>query len=416
MTNVIRNVLKVVLPLLVVAIGVVLFRGLVASKPPAQRAERPDRAPLVQVQRATSGTHTVVVQGQGEVVPAQRVVLQPELTGRVVWQNENLVPGGRFRKGERILRIDPRNYQVAIEQQSAQRDRAQMELELERGRQAVAQREWQLFGGEANAQGGDATAEGRALALREPQLRTARVAVTAADSALDRAQLDLRRTNLVAPFNAVVQAEAVDPGQLVGPQTQVATLVGTDQFWVQVSVPLDVLSHVQVPGVGAAEGEGSTARVVQDIGDRRIERTGRIVRLLGDLDPIGRMARVLVAIDDPLGLEERPESGAEALPLLLGAYVHVYVEGDRVDDVIEIPRVAMREGDRVYVVNDESRLEFRDVEIAWRTEDTVLVRSGLRHGERFVTSRVPTPVEGMELRTEEDGPEAAAPRAQAKRP
>ncbi len=406
MKNAIRTLLKIVLPLVALAVGVSVFMGLVRTKPPVQRGQRQDRAPLVEVERAVSASHTLTVTGQGEVVPARRVVLMPELTGRVQWQSGELVPGGRFREGEPILRIDPRNYRVSIEQQQAQLERSQMELEMERGRQVIAEREWELFGG---GEGEQATEEGRALALRQPHLRTARVAVKAAESSLDRARLDLRKTTLRAPFNAMVQSESVDPGQLVGPQTQVATLVGTDQFWVQVAVPLDVLPHIDVPGLGGQD--GSEARVVQEVGERRIERVGHIVRLLGDLDPVGRMARILVAIDDPLALDAQGADG-EVLPLLLGAYVNVAIEGGRLDGVIEVPRTALREGGQIYVLTEQSRLEIRDVEIAWRTEDTVLIRSGLHDGERFVTSRVPTPVEGMELRTEEE-PTGRPARAEA---
>ena len=414
MKNVIRIILKVLIPVAVLAVGALVFMSLVRSKPEAERAARPDRAPLVEIAQAVSQSHVVTVRGQGEVVPAQRVVLQPELTGRVVWQADELVPGGRFRANQPILRIDPRNYSVAIEQQEAQLERSQMELELERGRQVVAQREWELFGGEPPPEARDGGAPG-SLALRQPQVRNAQVAVKAARSALDRARLDLRKTTLTAPFNAMVQAESVDLGQLVSPQNQVATLLGTDQFWVQLSVPLDMLPYIDVPGVNATE--GSVARVVQEVGEQRIERQGRIIRLLGDLDPVGRMARVIVAIDDPMALEEREEGEPAPLPLLIGAYVDVFVEGDSVDGVIEVPRAALREGDQLYVMNDENRLEIRDVEIAWRTEDSVLVRSGVAHGERFVTSRVPTPVAGMELRTEADGaePPGSAPRAEAEK-
>ena len=414
MKNVLQKLLRVLIPIAVVALGAFVFMSLVRTKPQAERAARPDRAPLVEVAQAVSQSHVVTVHGQGEVVPAQRVVLQPELTGRVVWQADELVPGGRFRANQPILRIDPRNYSVTIEQQQAQLERSQMELELERGRQVVAQREWELFGGEPAPEARDGGAPG-SLALRQPQVRNAQVAVKAARSALDRARLDLRKTTLTAPFNAMVQAESVDVGQLVSPQTQVATLVGTDQFWVQVSVPLEMLQYIDVPGVNGTE--GSPAQVVQDVGEQRIERQGRIMRLLGDLDPVGRMARVIVAIDDPMALEDGGEGESSRLPLLIGAYVDVHVEGDAVDGVIEVPRTALREGDQLYVMNDERRLEIRDVEIAWRTEDTVLVRSGIAHGEQLVTSRVPTPVAGMELRTASDGGEepGSAPRAEAEK-
>ena len=133
----------------------------------------------------------------------------------------------------------------------------------------------------------------------------------------------------------------------------------------------------------------------QTVGDQSIERSGRVLRLLPDLDPAGSMARLLVAIDDPLGL------GSEdaGIPLLLGSYVEVDLEAAPLDDVIEVPRAAVREGERAFVMNAEDSLEVRDLDIAWGRRDSVLVRDGLAAGERLVTSRVPAPVPGLKLRT-----------------
>jgi RND family efflux transporter MFP subunit len=237
----------------------------------------------------------------------------------------------------------------------------------------------------------------RELALREPQVRAAEVAVDSAESALDRARLDLRRTTLTAPFNALVVSEAVDPGEVLGARARVATLVGTDAFWVQVSVPVDTLGSMRIPGVRGAE-EGSRAAVVQQLGEQRVEREGRVIKLLPELEDVGTMARVLVEVRDPLGLEAPDD---ERLPLLLGAYVHVAIEAPPLE-AIEIPRVALREGDQVYVMDEDDRLAIRGVTIGWRREHSVLVSSGLTSGERIITSSVPTPVEGLELRVEQE--------------
>jgi len=394
MKNVVRIALKVLLPLLAIAAGIGIFTMLVRTKPQPSRSQREQSATLVEVQRAEAGNHQVVVSYHGEVVPSKRIVLQPDVGGRVVWQSPELVPGGRFAEGDRIVRIDPRDYQVALEQQQSAVEQARTQLEQERGRQTVAEREWELFGEE-----GESSEQGRALALREPQVRAARVAVDAAESGMRRARLTLSRTTLAAPFDAIVTSESVDPGQLVGPQYQLATLVGSDAFWVRVSVPMEMLRWIDVPGMRGAE-EGSPARVRQEAGENVIEREGRVVRLLGDLDPVGRMARILVEIDDPYALEDE-----DSLPMLLGSFVDVEILGDVVEDVYEVPRTALREGERVWLVDADDQLELRDVEIAWRTEDSVWVRTGLEDGDRLVTSRIPTPVEGMRLRLD-DGEDA----------
>ena len=409
MKSALRFGLRALAPLVIIGIGIGIFMALTRSRPTPPKVVRPTRGPLVEVVTLELRDVPVEVEAYGTVVPSERVIVQPEITGRVVWQSSALVPGGRVAAGQPLLRIDPRNYQVSVEQQSASLNRAELDLEVERSRQVVAEREWQLFGGQGSLDGGVADG-GPALALRQPQIRTAQVAVRAARSAVERASLDLQRAGLTAPFNAIVQSESVDVGQLVSAQSQIAALVGTDRFWVQVSLPVSSLQWLDVPDLGAEE--GSPAIIRHRAGDVTVERSGRIVRLLSDLEGGGRMARALVEIDDPLGLKEGTE--AQALPLLLGAYVQVVLTGRVVENVIEVPRAALREGDRAFVMNDRGRLEVRALTVAFRNGQAVFVREGLARGEHLVTSSVPSPVPGMELRTQSEEPSPEPRRAEAR--
>jgi hypothetical protein len=252
--------------------------------------------------------------------------------------------------------------------------------------------------------------------FREPQLATTKTNVESAESARQRATLAVSKTVLVAPFNAMVQSESVDVGQLVAPQSTLARLVGTDALWVQVSVPVSQLGALAVPGFNAATGEGSHAEVIQDVGSESVERRGRVIRLYGDLDPMGKMARVLVEIEDPLGLHpEKEKDGAapagNGLPLLMGAYVEVSLQGRAAVGVFEVPRVALRDGDTVYLYGKDDRLEARNVHVLWRRQDTVLVDKGLREGDEIVVSRVASTVPGVKLRRAPAGDSETAAKA-----
>lgn len=404
-----RKALKVVLPLLVVALGIGVFRGLVESKPEAQRAERAVEGALVEAITVEPRQHEVNLIAQGTVIPARRVIVQPEAAGRITWLNPALVPGGRLRKGEKLARIDAREYELAVEARRAEVSRARTELRLERSRQSVAEKEWQMFGERENATAATEE-EGGVLALRQPQLETAKVAVESAQSALNQAELTLSKTTIVAPFNALVVQETAELGQLVTQQAQLATLVGTDQFWVQVAIPVEALGAIDIPGV-RGQGEGSLARVYQQVGTTRIEREGRVVQLLADLDAGGAMARILVAIDDPLGLT-RPDG---ELPMLLNSYVSVEIGARPIENAFEIPRAALREGSRVFVVTAENTLGIRPVTIVWRREKSVIVSSGIAPGDRVITSRIAAPAEGMPVRVAETSGAASPSREEASR-
>ena len=403
----VARILGVMIPAGICLTGIAFAGMLVATRPEAAHTAAEERGLPVRVLDVQPRTEAVHVRAQGQVVAAQRVVMQPELNGRVTWMNANLIPGGRLSSGDLLIRIDPRDYRAALEAQRAQVANNRLSIAQEDSRRVIAEREWEILRQERNA----TTEAGRELALREPHQRAAAAALRAAESGLQQAQTNLTRTSLQAPFDAIVQAENVDLGQLVGPSSQVATLVGTDHFWVQVAIPLDQLSWIRFP----SEGEpGSTATVSQDVGEEEhIVRSGRVVRLLGDLDPVGRMARVLVEIDDPLGLhhEASAQGDSSSLPMLLGAYVNVEIEAGDLDGVFEIPREALHAGDVVYLLGGDSRLVMRPVDVVWRREEAVLAR-GLAPGDALILSQLPSPVEGTQLRRVEpegDAVSAAVP-------
>jgi RND family efflux transporter MFP subunit len=390
--------LKWVLSIGVIAASILGAVLLVATKEEPPRAPKTLEGTLVEVTRIAAGRHEVDLHAKGTVVPAKEIVLQPELGGRVVWQSPELVAGGRFDAGQPILRIDARDYELAVESYRSQVKRAKLELTIEARRGEVAKREWEAFGEM------DVSEEQRALAQRKPQLEASKLELKAAQSALKKAELDLKRTVLRAPFNAMVVSEEVDLGQLISPQTPVAKLVGTDEFHVQVSVPVGSLRTVDVR---SDHHPGSHARIVQRVGEGTIERRGEVIRQLPDLDPGGSMARLLVSIANPLG-----DKGD--LPLLLGSFVDVAIAAQPIDNAIRLPRAALRNGGEVYVMNDQDLLEIRDVEIAWTEPDSVLITGGLDPDERVVISRIATPIPNMLLRTAE--PDSASPPSEPSAP
>ena len=198
----------------------------------------------------------------------------------------------------------------------------------------------------------------------------------------------------------MVVTENVDLGQLISPQTMVARLVGTDEYRVQVSVPVASLRTIHAR---TEDEPGSPATIIQRVGQGNIERQGEVIRQLPDLDPGGAMARILVRIENPLG-----EKGE--LPLLLGSFVDVATEALPISNAIRVPRVALRNGRNVYVMNDRNLLEIRDVDIAWSEPDAVLVTGGLQPNERVVISRIATPIPNMLLRSVDPSPQPDEPK------
>ena len=170
-------------------------------------------------------------------------------------------------------------------------------------------------------------------------------------------------------------------------QAYLAELIGTDVYWIQASIPVDRLNWITIPRQPTET--GSKARIFHR---NDYEHSGTVIKLLGDLEQEGRMARVLIEVRDPLGLRQKEKA---QLPLLIGEYLRLDISGRQLDNVYRIPRTALRDSNRIWVASSKDTLKIRDVDILWRDSETVLFRDGLQPGDRLIVSELPTPVDGM---------------------
>jgi len=389
----VKRLVQLILFVLIIAIAVFGTRTLIQTRSKSKRVRKKSSSTLVRIVKVQRSDEAIVLPLLGTVKPSKEVTITPEVTGRILEHNPRLMPGGSLKAGELIVRLDAREYELAEAQQLAAVERAEFDLKIEEGRQVIAQREWKLVGRSQRQPAANET-----LALRKPHLANSKAALAGARSGLERARLNVERSVIRCPFNAIVREEFVDVGQIVNPQTAIARLIGTDQFWIQVSIPVDKLARVRLPdqqGLGA-----STATIIQAPGNSHsVRRTGRVARLLGDIDPNGRMARLLITVDNPFD-GDYPDT-EKRLPLLVGSYVRVEIHAEPEQNIFVIPRCALRDGNRLWLMNAKDQLETRPVKIVWSRENTLLVRTGLSDGDRLIVSRIPTPLEGMVLRAEE---------------
>jgi len=381
------RVLGVFLPLAILAgaAGAVTF--LFRTAPKVERTAETRPIPVVETLAVGVTPVERVVEAFGTVMPARQVEIYPEVSGRVIEVHSALEPGGIIGAGERLIRIDPEEYELALERAKSSLAEAEAAFEVEQGRQLVAKREWELFGKDL------ADAElGRALALREPQLRQAKAHIESAVADVKRAELDLRRTEVTAPFDVLVLREEVDLGQHVGPGSAIASLVGSEAFWVQASVRADRLDAV-LETAGDADRSVRIFRVAE--GQAGVPLPGRLLRHLGKVDPEGRMAQVLIEVRDPLGLGT---AGPGERHLALNTYVRAELNAGVLDGAVTIPRRALRENRDIWVVDAENRLQTREADVLWEQEDTVAVANTFAPGERIVVSTVGDLLPGTEVR------------------
>lgn len=388
------RVLRALVVAVILLAGLAAAWVLTATGPQAERRPRQadTRARLVEIATVESENMPARVEGMGTVLPSREVTLRPRVSGVVTHRSENLIPGGRVQKNELLLRIDPTDYILARRQRESDLAQAEANLRMEHANRAVAIEELELLGEEVDE-------ESRDLVLRGPQLQAAKAQVESARAALDRARKDLERSVIRAPFNALITDRFVDVGTNVSTSADLARLIGVDEYWVEVALPLSQLRWITPEG-SARRGTIPVRIYNPSAWGAGAYREGVLREVLGTLETKARMARVLVSIPDPRAMKSANHDVPE---LLIGSYVRAVFDGNTLANVVKVSRSWLEGPNEVWVMDEEDNLDIRSIEILFSTEDSVFVGSGrgLSDGDRVVTSPLATPVQGMPLRTRE---------------
>ena len=380
-----RWVINIVLSIALIAAGIAGAAYISKTAPKARKRPPVKPLPLVQVVDVRPEAERILVPAMGTVIPAQEIVLESRVAGEIVSIHREFTVGGHLKKGSEVLQIDPQDYELALTLAKARVKDAESKLKILKAEASAAKDEWRVI----NRNQAGKNNKPSPLLIKEPQLTAAQAMLIAEKADVKKAQLNLARTKISAPFNAMVRKKQVDIGSQVSGQDQLAELVGTDEYWIQASMPVDRLNWIMIP---RNSGEpGAKVRIFYRNG---IELTGTVIKLLGELEVEGRMARVLVEVKDPLGLNNAENKHP---PLLIGEYVRIEIEGRQLKNVYRIPRTALRDNTRIWLVSNDGKLEIRTVETLWRDAQSVLLADGLQPGEQLIVSDLSKPMDGMPL-------------------
>lgn len=384
--NILVVCLRYLLPIVALAAGILITLHLLDTGPEAKPMPVKKNRVLVETTVAHLKACPTMIQAMGVVKASLSTALKPQVSGQVISISEKFMPGGKFVKGDTLVELDPSDYQLSLRQQENEVVQAKNNLVLEQGNQLVVKRELDLLGEEV-------TEAEEYLMLRQPQLSTLQTELEIARAKREQAELNLARTAIKAPYNGVVQAREVNIGTWVSTASVLATLIGSDSYWVEVSVPEELLQWIVLPSVVSSS--GSMVKIYNPTAwSDDTFRQGRVVQLLPGLETQGRMARLLVEVTDPLAMTSANQGKPH---LLIDSFVRVVIEGKPVAQAVELSREFLRSGDRVWVFGQEGKLDIREVEVAFKNKNSVLITSGITQGEEVIVSDISAPVSGMAL-------------------
>lgn len=381
-----RKRVRWLLPLAILGVALLATFSMIASRPEPPKRETPPREPLVQVEPARPFAGEFLLMAQGTVMPRTETVLVSEVNGAVVSVAENFNPGGFFRRGDVLMRIDAKDYQAAMRRAEAQVANRSALLAQEQARADQARRDWD------NLRRPGQPSE---LVLRVPYVAEAEANLRSAEADLQQARINLERTTIRAPYDGMLREKRVDHGQYVGTGTQLAVLFAVDRAEVRLPLTEHDVSFVDLPAPGSQE-EGALLTLRAVVGGERLSWPARLVRSENVIDERSRVVYAVAAIEDPYGVLGRREGP----PLPFGTYVEADIPAAVGHQVVGVPRHAVRGSNQLMVVDGENRLRLRNVVIVRGDNQHAFIDGGLEPGERVIVSSLDAPVDGMPVRVE----------------
>ena len=350
------------------AVGYGGYRAIVAGKPEARTFTPPPA--LVSVEAAEPGlnNYPIKINTNGTIVAATQSSLVAQVSGEITKVSPSFASGGQFKKGEVLLEIDPRNYESAVSNSSANYSQAQANLEQEKAEAEQALKEWQRLG--FDGQPSD-------LVLRKPQLAAAEAAVKSARAAFEKAQLDFSRTKVRAPFSGSIITTDADVGQFVSVGSRLGQIFSDEGL--EVPLPLNQEQYSQL----IVENQPPVI-LSATFGGIEHQWQATVVRSDSVFDTTTRQLNVIAKITDPLSDNN--------LPLKIGQYVSAVIEGRIVEQAVVIPNQSIREGSYLYIY-DNGIIRRRNIEINWQDEINAIVE-GVAPDELVISTSLGGAVSG----------------------
>ncbi|MDE0732513.1 MAG: efflux RND transporter periplasmic adaptor subunit [Gammaproteobacteria bacterium] len=381
---------RVLLPIAIL-VGCVLFAGFLYMTPAQVSETSPEVVPVsVRVAQVELASVRLIVESQGKVQAAQLANLSAPVAGPIEWISPSMQAGGYVEAGQVLLRLETSDYETARARSRAAMQQAQAEAnhadtDLERMKELAKQR----LASDSQLQD----------AIRTADVNAARLADALAS--FRQAELDLERTEIKAPFNAIIETREVELGQYVNRAQSVAILYGADEVEVRLPLAIRQLGYLDIPLGTRGELVGNAAPEVTLTGFYGGEEhhwQGKLVRTEATIDPNSNTVQTIIRVQQPVaGDTKLSRLSAQQIPLPIGLFVQANIVGKEAEDMIALPRSVIRNNSQVLVVDAENKMYFRDVEIFRLEEDRVLISGGLLAGEYICTSPIQAVVNGMSV-------------------
>jgi len=345
---------------------------------PVEEAPAPD----VIVEILTPKNFQIQISSNGTTTPLTQTVLTAEVGGEVIYRSKKFSEGSSVIEGEILAKIDDTDLQLQYKNALLQLANAEVQHSLQLAEAEVAKEAWEKIG--------DGVASD--LTLKKPQLKQAEALLEVAKAQVSSAKNKLNKTEIVAPYAGRIQSVNIDLGTTIIPGQPVGALYTSSEIEVTLAVKDNDLQFLSIPMDGRKldPSEQALVEIRSFYKGKNQTWIGRLERVDGVIDPVTRMINLIAVFKNDFIETDKPN-------LPIGLFVEALIDGINLKNIFSIPVNAISENNEVYIVNNDNELESRQLSILKKYSDFVIVKDGLKAGERIVISKLSTASNGIKV-------------------
>ena len=363
---------------MVLVTSIAVSKYIIDNKPEIKKRKRAETAKIaVDALQVTAQDYVIKLQSQGIVQPKIQSTISAEVAGNIIHVSDAFRQGRIFKKGQVLLRVDPRDYQFAVKIAESNLAKTRLALAEEQARSQQAMKNWQNLGGKN---------EPSDLVLRKPQLEVAETAVTAAIASLDQAKLNVKRTKIRAPYRGRVREQEVDLGQYVTRNSLLATIYAIDSIEVRLPLTNEQLRFLDLSNKLIPVTFSSST------GEKSVQWAGNIIRSENIVDSKTQQLFVVAKVthssaDKKIGLDA----------IRIGQFVKAEIAAQHLQKVFVLPYTALRDSHSIMVIDENNKLQRRFPTIVWSNKHDIVITKGLSEKDRVSLTPVNNAINGTDV-------------------
>ena len=345
---------------------------------PVEEAPAPD----VIIEILTPKDYQIQISSNGTTTPLTQTVLTAEVGGEVIYRSKKFSEGSSVIKGEILAKIDDTDLQLQYKNALLQLANAEVQYSLQLAEAEVAKEAWEKIG--------DGVASD--LTLKKPQLKQAEALLEVAKAQVSSAKNKLNKTEIVAPYAGRIQSVNIDLGTTIIPGQPVGAMYTSSEIEIILAVKDNDLQFLSIPMDGRKLNPSEQASVVIESFYKGKTQSweGKLERVDGVIDPITRMINLIAVFKNDFIETDKPN-------LPIGLFVEAKIDGITLKNIFEIPINSISKDNEVYIVDKDNQLELRKLTVLKKYSEFVIIKDGLKAGERIVTSKLSTASSGIKV-------------------